>query len=554
MAFDGASQLARVERLKAERSQHDERWERMAPYLAPSRVGIQTTYSKGANLSPNVYDSTMMLAAEMMAMFIAGHTTNPSQQWFGLRPRNPELARIDSVREWCEESRDRLLHLFTASPFYAEMPESLIDYGGFGTGFLLMDEAPQPINRVKQGFRGLHVRAEKTGRFLICEGADGMVDTAYREFEVSARVALGLWKDGVSESVRTKARTKPDEMVKMIHGIVPRPSGERSSGAKGMPWASLWIERESKAICAEGGYRRFPAAVPRYQKTPGDVYGRGRGDLAFSDTWTLNTAKRMALEDWALKIQPPILAAHDSVLGSIKLIPAGLTSVRTSGRPMRDVLAPWETGSHPEVSQIKEEELRRSIREVFYVDSIRQLMEVNKSEMTAFEFQKKIELLFRLMGPVYGRLEWEGLTQIVEMAFDLAWHGGVFSPPPVELLQAGGTLDVEFLNPIAKAQRSGDAEALLLAVNDLSPLTPIYPQMWDRLDPDKMALGVFSDVRGVPARWTRNDEEMAALRAARQEQDAAQQQQQSVAMAAQAAGDAAPMVKALTEKTQPGGA
>lgn len=546
MPADGAALVKRYNTLKNERHNFDDRWETMAPYLAPSRQGIITQYSPGEKQTRNVYDSTMMMAAEVMAMFMAGNVINPAQQWLSWRPHDP-LANTDNSREFCEECRDRFLKRLSASPFYAEGPESLIDYGGFGTGFLLIEEAPQPSNRTLNGFRGFYFNSVKTGRFVISEGADGLVDTAMREFKFTARIAVDQWGERVSEGIRSAAGTgnQPDKLYKFIHAIYPRPKYEQHNGGSiGMPWASCWVEFESKTVVHEGGYKTFPAAIPRYQKTPGEVYGRGRGDLAFPDTWTLNTAKRMGLEDWALKIRPPVLQRHDSVIGTLRLVPAGGTSVNTHGGRIQDAIMPFQTGSNPEVSHIKEEELRRSIREIFYVDAIRQLLQVEKSEMTAFEFAKKIELLFKILGPVYGRLEWEYLHRIADICFDLMYDAGEFPPAPPEMINSNGKILTEFQNPIARAQRAGDAEALTLVVNDLAPLQQLFPQILDRIDPDKTADGIM-EIRGFPARWTRNDKQLIMFRQAKQDQNAKDAALTDATQVADSAGKIAPLVKAL---------
>lgn len=517
--------------------------------LAPSRIGITVKTSPGEKQTHGVYDSTMMQAAEMMAMFIAGHIINPSQQWFGLEHLNPEANRVDEIREWNEECRDRFLKRLSSSMYYAEGPESLIDYGGFGTGCLMIEEAPPPANRNIKGFRGFRFAAHKIGRYVIAEDGAGMVDTLMYEFELTARVAYGLWKDDCSEAICTAQATEPDRPFKFVHAIYPRPLEDQNSygGSSGMPWASCWVENDSKKVVKESGYRLFPAAVPRYQKTPNEIYGRGRGDIAMPDSGTLNAAKRMGLEDWALKIRPPVMQAGDAVMGTLRLVPGGPTRINTHGRPIRDVIMPWETGSHPEVSQIKEEELRRTIREIFFVDQIRQLMETHKSEMTALEFQKKIELLFRIMGPVYGRMEHEFLRATIDVGWDLMYMGREFPPPPPSMEQFGGDINITFKNPIALAQKSGDAQALLMAVNDLAPMAQIFPQMWDQYDPDKISLGI-GEVRGVPAKWMRNSREIAALRAERQKQDESQLQMEQIGAGAEAAGKVAPLVAALSEK------
>lgn len=555
MAADGPSIVKRYERLKSERGNFDERWSKMAPYIAPSRVGIQGARAPGEKQTTGVYDSTAMMAAEVMAQFIAGHVINPSQQWFGLKLRDEEIGKLDSVKEWLEESRDRMLKSFASSAFYAEGPESLIDYGGFGTGSLFVEEAPQPVNQIREGFRGFYFHADKIGRFVIAEGANGLVDTEMREWRLSNRAARDQWgEERLPESAKNElAKMELDTLHTYIHAVYPRERSERKAGAQGMPWVSAWVEKESKHLVSEGGYETFPAAVPRYQKTPGEVYGRGRGDLAFPDTSTLNTAKRMGLEDWALKIRPPVLTRHDSVIGTLRLVPAGQTSVNTHGQPIGNSIMPFQTGSHPEISAIKEEELRKSIRQIFYVDQILALLEVQKTEMTAYEYAKKIELLFRLLGPVYGRLEWEYLHRIIDIAFDIMLKARAFSPPPDEVFDSDGEIDVEFQNPIAKAQRAGDVEAITLAVNDLAPLAQVFPQVWDGFDPDKTRSHIF-EIRGVPAKVARSEEEIAELRAARAEQQQAEARMAMAKEAAEAAGKAAPMAKVVQESAAQQGA
>lgn len=549
MPLDGPTVIKHYQRLKEAAATHFARCEEMAPYLAPSRVGITGARSPGQKQTRNVYDSTTMMSAEMLAMFIASYTINPAQRWGEFELADPVIGKLDVVREYMEECRDRWLKALSASPFYAEGPEAIVDWAGFGTGFLIQEEAPQPINQTRFGFRGFHHRAVKTGRFVIADGADGRVNTGMYDVELSAAVAVGRWKARCSEVVKAAAVKEPDKPFTFVHTIEPRPAAQQGAGAMGMPWASGWVERETKTVVHEGGYRVFPVAVPRYHKTPGEVFGRGRGDIAWPDTWTLNTAKRMGLEDWALKIRPPVLTRHDAVIGTLRLIPGGPTSINTRGLPIRDTIMPFETGSRPEVSAIKEEELRKSIREIFFVEQIRQLMEVNKSEMTAFEFARKLELLFRLLGPVYGRSEWEFLHPITDMGFDQMYEGGAFSPPPPEIFQTDGRINVTFQNPIAKAQRAGDAEALALAMNDIAPLAQLFPQMLDRFDPDEITAGVVAN-RGVAAKWTRSDDQIAALRDAKQAAEAQQQQIAAAQDAAAIAKDAAPMVKVLSDRQQ----
>ena len=66
MAANGEDLVKRYDRLRGDRANFDERWERMAPFIAPSRMGITTQYAPGEKQTHGVYDSTTLMAAELI--------------------------------------------------------------------------------------------------------------------------------------------------------------------------------------------------------------------------------------------------------------------------------------------------------------------------------------------------------------------------------------------------------------------------------------------------------------------------------------------------------
>ena len=72
------------------------------------------------------------------------------------------------------------------------------------------------------------------------------------------------------------------------------------------------------------------------------------------------------------------------------------------------------------------------------VEQILAMLRVDKPQMTAFEFGKKMELLFRILAPVYGRLQNEYLAPMVERDFNIMLRQGALSNPPDILLEMGG--------------------------------------------------------------------------------------------------------------------
>lgn len=534
----------RLERLRQNYAPHGAHHQRMAPYIAPTRLKT----GNGANQVAALYDSTSPMAAELLSQFVAGHVITPSQQWLGWDMEDPRESN-DEIREYFEECRTLSLKRIDRSAFYAEGTECIIDYTGFGTGLITGEEAPQPINETIRGFRGFYWVARKTGNFFIEEGPDGTVDTSFEEMEITARVAAAREDWRMPENIRTALEKKEfDRPFKFFHAVYPRPKMERKGyGNLGMPWASCWVEQETKTIVGESGYPIFPSAAPRYMKTPGEVFGRGRGHIAYPDTWSLNSAKRMGFEDWALKIRPPMAYTSNAVLNALRLVPASPIPVNTGGKRIQDVIMPLETGGRPEVSQIKEEELRASIRLIFFVEHILKLLETEKSEMTAFEFARKIELLFRILGPVYGRMRWEFLTKVADIIWFTQWYARAFPPPPPSFLRSSGRTKVVFKNPLEMAQRSGDIEALAFAISDLAPFMEVFGQsIFDRIDKDRTADGIY-ERRGVPATFLRSDAELKKYREAQAERTKQELEMQNMSMLAETAGKAAPAMKLMMD-------
>ncbi len=556
MAEDGAAIIGRYEKLVNERRPRDAVWEAVAPFVAPSRAGITSPLQPGMKITKDVYDDTGTYCAGILGKFMCGSMHNAASRWGRLTHRNPTLKKNDEFREWADESTDRMLAAFNRSNYYSEVYQMDIDWCGFGTGSKLTQELPLS-EQLRRGSRGgLLFESDRIGRYVIAEDATGRVNTHMREFEYTANQAKERWREEkLPENIRRCLQSnKGDEKFSFVHAVYPRAeSASRTySGAKGMPWASCFIEKSTKTLVSEGGFREFPFMVPRWEKVPGWAYGLGPGELCDPNLKTLNAAKRLGFEDWGLKIRPPILHKHDAIFGEWSLIPGGGMPVNTGGHTIAEVVQAFQTGSHPEVSQIKEEEIRKQIRQAFYVDQILMMMEIDKAQMTAYEFQQKMQLLYQILAPIYGQYRSDYLNHLWDVSFAILYRQSAFSPPPDILYEYedGGDLDVEFDSPLARAQRMEDITNMQMALGDIAPLAKFQADsgqevtVVDKINVDKWADLIF-ERRGVPGSVTNNEDEIAALRQARAETKAALQERADAAALAQGAGQVAPMLKVL---------
>ncbi len=149
----------------------------------------------------------------------------------------------------------------------------------------------------------------------------------------------------------------------------------------------------------------------------------------------------------------------------------------------------------------------------------------------------------RLLGPVLGRLQSELLQPLIDRCFALMLRQGSFTTPPEEL--QGLDIDIEYVSPLAKAQKQSELQNTLRGVEVLSQMAQIAPVL-DYLDSDKMVRYLI-DVMGLPAEIIRSSEEIAMVRRQQQQQQAAEQQMAQQLQEAEVQNKVAPFIKAQSQ-------
>ena len=130
---------------------------------------------------------------------------------------------------------------------------------------------------------------------------------------------------------------------------------------------------------------------------------------------------------------------------------------------------------------------------------------------------------------------------MIERTFSILLRAGVFQQAP-DILQ-GQDVDIEYVSPLAKAQKSGDLNAVMRGIEIFGAMSQFAPVL-DYLDADGLAKYVQNTL-GLPAKVMRSDGQVRQIRKQRAEAEAAAMQQQQQMEEAKALGQAAPMVKAV---------
>lgn len=511
--------IARLESLEGDRRNWDYHWQDIAEVVFPRRADFVTSVVRGERKNTKVVDSTAIIANELLAAGLHGMLTNPASKWFKLQLTEQDLMKDQQVLLWLEEV-ERRIYMALNSPsasFASHMHELYLDMTAFGTGVMFIGEDPDTGDLL---FSTKHLK-----ECFLAEDAKGFIDTVYRKFEYSARQIVQRWGiENVGKDV-SEAFNKGnlDKMFEIIHCVQPRRDRNPNSLDRSqMPVASVYILKDGKHVLSEGGVEEMPYVAPRWAKVSGETYGRGPGVSSLPDIKMLQEMAKTVIKAAQKIVDPPLLVPDDGALNPVRTVPGGLNFRRAGSDP----ITPLQTGGNIPIGMEMMQDTRERIRSAFYID---QLQMQQGPQMTATEVLQRQEEKLRLMGPVLGRLQTELLGPLVERVFNLLNRRGKFPPAPPVL--DGADYNIEYVSPLARAQRQQDANGLLRVFEIGSPIIQMQPESAQVINGED-TIRWLGDMFGVPNTLFKSPEDMEQMR---QQQAEMQQMQQGLEAANQGA-------------------
>ena len=525
--------IARFNHLANERYTWESHWQEIADYVLPRKAEITVKRTPGEKRTRNLYDTTAIRANQILAAGLHGYLTSPGTPWFTLRLQDVDLMESRDVKLWLKDTERKIRAALNFSNFNSQIHELYLDLGAFGTACMYEEEDPARMVRFD---------TRPIAEIYIAENALGIVDTVFRKFEMTARQAYQRWGDKVSEPIKKALeKNKPDEKFEFVHAVFPREDYHpRKADAKNMPWASVYVELSTKHLISEGGYHEFPYFVPRWLKSSSEVYGRSPAMTALPDIKMVNEMARTIIKAAQKVVDPPVVLPHDGFLLPLKLTPGGI-NYRTSPNP-NDRVEPLITGADIPVGLNYKETRRQAIREAFFVDLFL-LLAQRKAEMTATEVLERVEEKMVILGPTLGRLMAELLNPIITRTFNILSRRGVIAPPPPEL--EGQEYIIEYVSPLARAQRAAEVGAINRLFLTVLPLIQLQPTVLDNIDGDRVVKHV-ADAIGAPPEILRSDREVQQMRQERINQLQQQQLAEGIERAVNVAKEAS-QIKGIEE-------
>lgn len=508
-----ASAVAIVRRLgvlKGLRAVHENVWRDCFDYSFPLRgsglMQNDLTAQQALDRRARLVDSTATDGGRVLAAQMQGGGTPANARWFGLDVHNAP----DPWKQWMDNAADQLHQEIHNANFDSEAFDCMLDAVAAGWFVLYVD-----TDRKIGGF--VFESWPIAQCFVSSSRGDGRIDTVYRAYSASAEQLVNEFgMDKVSAQTAKMAKEAPDTMVNMVHAIYPRP-GPHGNFAKNMAWASCKVEVDAQLVVSESGYTKFPCVVPRIAKIPQSHYAVGPMFDALPDVRQLNQLKRMDLAGADIAISGMWIAKDDGVLNprTIKVGPRKVIVANDT-----ESMKPLLSGANWQLADVRISQLQASIRKMLMAD---QLSAQDGPAMTATEIHARIALIRQILGPMFGRMQAEYLTQLVELCFAIAFEAGIFPPPPDQL--AGQSFTVKFISPLARSQSLEDVTAIQNAIAFILQVQPFMPSVLDNYDLDTMSR-VLASAQGVPQKCIRDMDKVLQLRKARAQQQAAAQQEQ----------------------------
>ncbi len=533
MADDLAIKLMkRFGSLENQRQTWESHWQEVADFVVPRKADVTKQRSAGDKRSELVFDSTAIHAAELLSASLHGMLTNASTSWFSLRFRDRQLDGDDEAKEWLESVEDVMYQAFNRSNFQEQVHELYHDLITFGTGIMMIEADPE---------QQLQFSTRHISECYLSEDAKGRVDTVYRKFKMPARAIIERFGEAaLSKKMQKKAGENPYELITLVHAVYPRTERDITKDTSDQkPIASVYLDPEERVVLSESGFDEMPYTCPRFLKSSFEIgYGRSPAMSCLADVKMLNKMSETTIRAAQKQVDPTLLVPDDGFILPIRTVPSGLNFYRSG---TRDRIEPLNIGANNPLGLNMEEQRRGAIRSAFYVD---QLILGEGPQMTATEVVQRTEEKMRLLGPVLGRLQAELLQPMISRVYNILARQQMFDAAPE--FMSDQDIEIEYVSPLAKAQRQGDIQSMQRLMELMMPLTQLDPAIMDHIDTDGLSKHLIK-VLAVPATAIRGDMEVMQLREQRQQAEAAAAQQQELMQTAEAAGQVAPFVQATKD-------
>ena len=498
-------------------------WRDIADFMAPMRGRWLTsdTIQKGKRNNVHIKDEEGILAARICTSGMMAGMSSRSRQWFRLVTKDRLLMESAVVRVWLSQVETIMRQVLHSSNFYDCMHTFYGELCRFGTAAMIIFEDYEDVLRCETLTVGEYVLAQNARRFC---------DTMYREFEMTCgqmdEAGFKLSPTLQAKKDRNEAGWRDSKHV-VAHCISPnhdRIVGRSDDQHK--PFMSVyWLQNcdeEGGGILQFKGFDENPLIACRWETTGNDTYGHGPGHVSLQAVKQLQFETRAKAKGIEKSLNPPMQGPASLKDGFVDLVPGGITyhDDRPGNKGLRQVYEGWR----PDIEAVSKDitDVRRRVREIFYADLFFAISQMEGVQpRNEFELVERKEEKLVGLGPVVDRLHREALDTTIDRVWAILNRafvaGGPLLPTAPDRLR-GEQVDVDYVSPLAQAQKALGIGNIERAMGFLGNLSGAFPEARDKLNVDATVDDYF-DRMALPPALVNDKKTVAAMRAARSQQE-----------------------------------
>jgi hypothetical protein len=164
---------------------------------------------------------------------------------------------------------------------------------------------------------------------------------------------------------------------------------------------------------------------------------------------------------------------------------------------------------------------RERIKKLYKVDHFLMLMQAGDQQMTAREVMERKSEKVTVTGSTIGKFATEALGKMLERIIQIEFDAGRLPSPPQGKDVSGATLKIDYLGPLAQAQKEMyAAQGVMQTITNAAAVLQLWPETLKKFKPEIM-LEQILESSGMPEKAIRSDEEYQQILAAeaKQKQD-----------------------------------
>lgn len=525
-------------RLFSEKTPLLSHWQELAEHFYYDRADFTGPLNIGSDYAAGSFSSRAAIYRRDMADLY--RTMLRPSDFFEVKSLDDARNKVPDARAWLEyaTTMQRAVMYRNGAGFTRATEAGDHDHLTFGQAVI---EVTPTTDRRNLFYRNWHLRD-----CAWSEDYAGAVSDVHRNCKPTITQLMQLFPGKVPAALTRDAEKDPYKKISARHVVVPAASYDTGIPVRAdQEFISLWVLPDCEGEVLENIGRTYRGyIVPRGPTVSGSQYARSVfTSIILPDSRTQQAIERILLEAGEKAIDPPMIGTMDVVRSDIGLGAGGITWLdREYDERLGEALRPLPMDySGLPAGQNMSDRLDMTIRMGMMTDKV---AIPDTSNMTAYQVRKVIEQQMRAHIPMFEPVEIEYSEPLCAETFKVMRSLGAFPAHEIPDSLKGSGVEFSFKSPIKDLEDEGMQQKLIEGMGVIKEAAALDPMVAKLPNPMAIAKDLLRRT-GWPEEWINNDK---MLQAAAEQMAATAQAENAAATvggAAEAAGKAAPMVRAL---------